>query len=89
MAKNFLDLPGLSSFLDNLKKTFASLMHKHSVSDLMDYTVDSTFSATSENPIQNKTVNNALLAVANDLDTVNDILEQKSGVQIVIWEEND
>lgn len=64
MAKKILDLSVLSSFLDNLKETFATLTHKHNVSDIEDYTVDSTFSAISENPIQNKVVSMAIDALA-------------------------
>lgn len=60
MANKFLDLSGLSSFLDNLKETFSQLGHKHTVSDLEDYQVDSTLSSESENPIQSKAVNNAI-----------------------------
>lgn len=70
MAKKILDLSVLSSFLDNLKETFSLLTHRHNVSDIDDYVVDDAFSATSENPIQNKTVNNALLTIASDLDTI-------------------
>lgn len=74
MAKKILDLSSLSSFLDNIKETFALISHGHSVNDLTDYTVDSSFSSTSENPIQNKTVNNALLTIANDLDEIDEKL---------------
>ena len=71
----FLDLLGLTEFLINLKETFSQIGHKHTVSDLSDYMVDESFSATSTNPIQNKTVNNALLTIANDIDDVEELID--------------
>ena len=35
-TKKYASLNTLSSFLDNLKNTFASLGHKHSTSDITD-----------------------------------------------------
>lgn len=86
MAKKILDLSVLSSFLDNLKETFSLLTHKHSVIDIEDYVVDSTFSATSTNPVQNKTVNNALLTIASDLDEIDaklDTIEEGANKTVV------
>ena len=86
MAKKILDLSVLPSFLDNLKETFATLTHKHNVSDIEDYTVDSSFSATSTNPIQNKVVNNALLTFAGDLDKIEDKLStiEEGATKVVV-----
>lgn len=58
--KRFLDLDGLSEFLTKLRSTLAAKSHKHTVSDITDYTVDGTLSSTSTNPIQNKAVKSAL-----------------------------
>jgi len=63
-----LDLLGLEEFFDNLKNFFSKIGHKHKIADLEDYTVDSSFSATSTNPVQNKVINEVLLAFANDVE---------------------
>ena len=52
MNKKLLNLSDLSRFLDNLKQTFASLAHKHSVSDLNDSTTsDINFNSVTVNRI--------------------------------------
>lgn len=61
--KKYVSLSKLSTFLDNLKTTFASLGHKHTINDLTDYTVDTSLSSTSTNPVQNKVVNTAIVAL--------------------------
>lgn len=65
-----LDLLGLTELVELCKNNFASLVHKHKIEDIENYTVDDAFSATSTNPIQNKAVNSALLAMATDLDEI-------------------
>jgi len=78
----FLDLLGLETFLDNLKEFFSPMGHKHTTADITDYTVDSAFSATSTNPIQNKAVNEALVAFAGDVEKVEtDILAHVEDVE--------
>lgn len=58
--KKYVSLSRLSTFLDNLKTTFSSLSHKHKLSDITDYTVDSTLSSTSTNPVQNNVIKASL-----------------------------
>lgn len=53
MAKSkYLDLAGLTSFLDKLKNAFAVKNHTHPI--------DSSLSSTSANPVQNNVINSAL-----------------------------
>lgn len=60
MQKKYVSLSKLSTFLDNLKTTFAALGHKHTINDLTDYTVDTELSSTSTNPVANNTVKTAI-----------------------------
>lgn len=55
--KKYASLSTLQTFLDNLKTTFSSLSHKHTISDITDYKVDSELSSTSTAPVQNKVLN--------------------------------
>lgn len=69
--KKYVSLSRLSTFLDNLKTTFSSLGHKHKLSDITDYTVDSTLSSTSTNPIQNNVIKASLDERVPNTRTVN------------------
>lgn len=69
--KKYVSLSRLSTFLDNLKTTFSSLGHKHKLSDITDYTVDSTLSSTSTNPIQNNVIKASLDERVLNTRTVN------------------
>lgn len=57
MAKKYISLSKLSTFLDNLRNTFAELSHKHTLSDMTDYAVDTELSSNSFNPVANSTLN--------------------------------
>ena len=57
---NFLDELGLGRVIDYIKTKFASLSHSHKLSEITDYTVDSSMSSTSMNPVQNKVIKFAL-----------------------------
>jgi hypothetical protein len=81
MAKNYLDLPGVSRLLENLRNTFATLVHKHTLSDIEDYTVDSELSTTSANPVQNKVVNDGLSIT---LDTAKGYTDTKVASMVFI-----
>jgi hypothetical protein len=69
--KKYVSLSRLSTFLDNLKTTFSSLGHKHKLSDITDYTVDSTLSSASTNPVQNNVIKASLDEKVPDTRTVN------------------
>ena len=64
--KKYASLTTLQTFLDNLKTTFASITHKHKLSDIEDYTVDDALSSTSTNPVQNSVLNAEFEAVKTD-----------------------
>lgn len=73
--KKYVSLSKLSTFLDNLFGTFASLSHKHTISDISDYTVDTTLSSTSTNPVQNKVIDaefDAMVEAMGALETAID-----------------
>lgn len=74
-SKKYISLNRLSDFLDNLKNIFAPLIHKHTTADITNYTVDTELSATSENPIANKTVDAEFTAVNNAFDAVTGVLD--------------
>ena len=57
---NFLSLTGLTKFFNNLKETFASINHTHTLDQVTDFNIDTTMSSTSTNPVQNKIVKAAL-----------------------------
>lgn len=81
MAMNYLDLSGVSRLIENLRNTFARLVHKHTLSDIEDYTVDSELSATSTNPVQNKVVNDSL---STTLDTAKGYTDTKVASMVFI-----
>lgn len=58
--KKYLDLTGLERFLTKLKTLFASATHTHKIADMTDFSVDSSLSSVSTNPVQNKAVKSAL-----------------------------
>lgn len=66
--KNFVTFRRLSLFLTYLKTIFAGLSHKHTISDLTDYTVDTQLSSTSSNTVQNKVVNAAIESIKTQAD---------------------
>ena len=70
MQKKYVSLSKLSTFLDNLKNTFAALGHKHTINDLTDYTVDTTLSDTSTNPVQNKVIDAEFDSIATAMNAL-------------------
>lgn len=76
--KKYISLNRLSNFLDNLKNTFALLSHKHTVSDLTDYKVDTALSSTSTNPVQNKVLNDEFNAIATAMNALEAAIDTKS-----------
>lgn len=76
--KKYASLSTLQAFLDNLKNTFASLSHKHKLSDITDYTVDTTLSSTSTNPVQNKVLNAEFDAIGDAMGALELAIDGKS-----------
>lgn len=79
--KKYVSLSKLSTFLDNLKNTFASLAHTHKLSDITDYTVDSTLSSTSTNPVQNKIINAEFDAVSQAMGALDLAIDGKANTE--------
>lgn len=64
MAKNkFLDLSGVEYLIGKCRTVFANITHTHKLEEITDYTVDSSLSSTSTNPVQNKIVQAAIQAL--------------------------
>ena len=76
--KKYVSLSKLSTFLDNLKDTFAQSIHKHKISDITDYTVDSSLSSTSSNPVQNKVLDAEFEAVSDALGALDLAIDNKA-----------
>lgn len=77
-TKKYVSLSKLSTFLDNLKDTFSALSHKHTLSDITDYTVDTELSPTSSNPVQNKVLDAEFEAISQALDVYDQALNDKA-----------
>lgn len=76
--KKYISLNRLSNFLDNLKNTFAAISHKHKISDLTDYKVDSQLSSTSTNPVQNKVLDAEFEAIGTAFDALELAIDGKA-----------
>lgn len=65
--KKYISPSKLSVFLDNLKATFSPLVHKHTISEITDYVVDSELSSTSNNPVANSAIDAEFEAIGDAL----------------------
>ena len=79
--KKYAGLDTLRTFLDNLKSTFASFSHSHTLSDITDYTVDSQLSSTSINPVQNKVINTEFQTINQTIAEYDTALENKADTE--------
>ena len=70
--KKYVGSEALIRLVAQLKAGFASLTHTHTISDITDYTVDSSLSSTSTNPVQNKVVNSAISSNLNSAKAYTD-----------------
>ena len=75
--KKYISLNRLSNFLDNLKNTFALLSHKHTLSDITDYSIDSQLSKDSTNPVQNKVLDAEFEAVSTAMNALENAIDSK------------
>ena len=83
MAKKYVSLSKLSTFLDNLKTTFASFSHQHTISDITDYTsitVDDALSDTSVNPVQNQVINAEFDAISEAYTVLEAAIDDKLNI---------
>lgn len=76
--KKYISLNRLSDFLENLRDTFASLIHKHTIEDITDYVVDLELSATSTNPVQNKVLDAEFNAISNAMGALELVIDGKA-----------
>lgn len=77
MAKNkFLDLSGVSYFLNKCKSLFAPIFHSHNLDEITDYVVDTELSSTSSNPVENKAVQSAIQTLEDKKANQNDFDEE-------------
>lgn len=79
-TKKYVSLSKLSVFLENLKNTFSVLGHKHSVSDISDFTVDDALSSTSVNPVQNKVIDAELDAISEAFTVLEAEVDNKMNI---------
>lgn len=76
--KKYASLSTLQAFLANLKTTFTAFGHKHTVSDLTDYVVDSELNPNSTNPVQNSVLNAEFDEIAVSMKALESALDGKS-----------
>lgn len=88
-TKKYVSLSKLSVFLNNLRNTFAALSHRHTVSDISDYTVDETLSPTSTNPVQNKILNAEFDAIAESFTVLEATIDEMAVSNLPEVSEND
>lgn len=77
-TKKYISLSKLSTFLDNLKDTFSTLYHQHTISDITDLNIDSTLSSTSTNPVQNKILDAEFNAVGEAMSVLEQSIDEKA-----------
>ena len=77
-TKKYVSLSKLSTFLDKLKTTFASVSHTHQLKDISDYTVDTALSDTSTNPVQNKVLNEEFDSIAAAMNALEAAVDGKA-----------
>ena len=82
-VKDYANIDTLRSFLDNLKATFAPKSHKHTISELTDYVVDTEFSSTSTNPVQNNVVTAEFNAISDTIDALELVVDTKADLSTV------
>ena len=78
MAKKYVNLNNLSTFLISLRQIFSEKSHKHNVSDITDYVVDSSLSNSSVNPVQNRVIDAEFEAVSNAMSALELAINGKS-----------
>ena len=77
-TKKYISLSKLSIFLENLKDIFASISHKHKISDITDLTIDSQLSSNSSNPVQNKVIDAEFEAISDAMGALDLAIDGKA-----------
>ena len=77
MANNKMDSAGLAALISNIKRLFSTKGHKHTISDLVNYKVDSELISGSTNPVQNTAIVSALnnKAASSHTHTMTDVTD--------------
>ena len=78
MANKYVSPNKLSVFLENLKNVFSPLVHTHKISEIVDYTVDSELSSTSNNPVANSVINDEFDAISNAMGALELAIDSKA-----------
>ena len=78
MANKYVTPRRLSTFLENLKNIFASITHKHILSDITDYEVDTALSSTSTNPVANKVIDAEFDAISDAIGVLDLAIDDKA-----------
>lgn len=78
--KKYLSLTGLSNFLDKINAIYSKIGHKHTISDITDYKIDTSLSPTSNNPIANKAVNDEFEAIGEAINILETVIDNKASV---------
>lgn len=78
MAKKYVSLSKLSTFLENLKVIFAPKSHKHNINDISDYFVDAALSSLSTNPIANCVVDAEFEAISEAIAVLESEIDAKA-----------
>ena len=76
--KKYVSLSKLSTFLDNLYNKFSLIGHKHTLSDITNYTVDSQLSSTSTNPVQNNMIDAEFEAMSIAMNVLEEAIDGKA-----------
>lgn len=76
--KKYISLTRLSDFLDNIKTRYSQIGHTHKLNDLTDYTVDTSLSSTSTNPVQNKVIDAEFDAIADAMGALETAIDGKA-----------
>lgn len=77
-TKKYVSLTRLSNFLDNIKAKYSQIGHKHTISEITDYTVDSALSSTSTNSVQNKVLDAEFDSVATAMAVLEDSIDSNA-----------
>ena len=80
MAKKFFTLDSLTTFIDEIKALVVNAIstHKHKLSDITDYKVDTELSSTSTNPIANSAVDEEFEAVSQAMGALENAIDGKA-----------
>lgn len=77
-SKKYISLARLSVFLDNIKAIYSQIGHKHTLSDISDYHVDTELSPNSNNPVANSTLDAEFDAIASSMNALELTVDSKS-----------